>query len=54
MILRVKRKEEEPKPMTVQELSSLGGKARAKKLSRERRKEIADNAIAARWSKRKK
>ena len=30
----------------------LGGKIRAEKLSPERRKEIARNAIAARWAKR--
>jgi len=30
-----------------------GGKARAAKLSPERRKEIAQNAIAARWAKAK-
>lgn len=31
----------------------LGGKARAKSLTPERRKEIARNAIAARWKKAK-
>ena len=40
--------------MTIREMASLGGKARAKKLSSKRRKEIGQKAIAARWSKRKK
>jgi hypothetical protein len=31
-----------------------GGKARAEKLSPERRKEIAQRAIAARWNRRSK
>jgi hypothetical protein len=34
-------------------LGSLGGKARHKKLKPERRKEIAQNAIKARWAKPK-
>lgn len=34
------------------EFASKGGKARAKALSPERRKEIARKAIAARWSKK--
>jgi hypothetical protein len=33
------------------ELGSLGGKARAKKITRERRAEIARNAATARWEK---
>lgn len=33
-------------------LGKLGGKARKKKLSPERRKEIAQIAIKARWAKR--
>lgn len=41
------------KEMTVKELASLGGKARKKKLSAARRKEIARKAIAARWDKSK-
>jgi hypothetical protein len=32
------------KPLTVKEFASLGGKARAQKLSAERRKEIASQA----------
>lgn len=35
-------------------LGSLGGKASAKKLTKEQRKERAKKAIQARWSKRKK
>lgn len=37
----------------IQEITSKGGKARAKKLSPARRREIARNAIAARWAKAK-
>jgi hypothetical protein len=37
--------------MTVAEMTSLGGRARAKKLSPKRRKEIAQKAAAARWKK---
>ena len=43
---------------TVQEyqrrIASLGGKARAKKLTKAERKAIGRKAIAARWSKVKK
>ena len=35
--------------MTVSELASLGGQARARKLSRLRRKEIASQAARSRW-----
>jgi hypothetical protein len=35
-------------------LGRAGGKRRAEKLSPERRREIARNAVNARWSKRKK
>jgi hypothetical protein len=38
--------------MDVKEMASLGGKARAKKLSKKRRVEIAKNAAAAREAKR--
>jgi hypothetical protein len=41
---------ETPKPMTVQEMASMGGKARAESLTESRRKEIAQNAIAKRWA----
>lgn len=34
-------------------LGSLGGKARAKALTPEQRREIAKKAIKARWTKRK-
>jgi hypothetical protein len=34
-------------------LGRLGGKARLKKISAERRREIAQRAIRARWDKRK-
>lgn len=39
--------------INVKQFASLGGKARAKKLSKERRVEIAKNAVAAREAKRK-
>jgi hypothetical protein len=35
-------------------LGSLGGKARAAKLSPERRREIARKAIRARWDRKKR
>ena len=38
--------------MTLKEFASLGGKSRAKKLSKQRRKEIASNAGKARWAKK--
>ena len=41
------------KQLTLAEFASMGGKARAKKLTPERRKEIASNAAKARWAKRK-
>jgi hypothetical protein len=41
----------EPKQQTINEVAARGGAARAKSLSPERRKEIAKNAIAARWDK---
>ena len=44
------RKQKNPAAVT---LGSLGGKARAKKLSAERRREIARKAIQARWAQRK-
>lgn len=55
-------REEEPKPreknpaaVALGRLGGLkGGKARAKALSPERRREIARKAIAARWAKKRK
>ena len=40
--------------LTVTEFARLGGKARAKKLSKKRRVEIAKAATAARWAKYRK
>ena len=37
------------KPMTVAEFAALGGKARAKLLTKKRRTEIAQTGAAARW-----
>jgi len=39
------------KPMTVREMARLGGKATAKKLTAEQRKESARKAAQARWAK---
>lgn len=41
------------KEMTVKEFASLGGDARAKKLSKERLSEIGKNASDIRWGKKK-
>jgi hypothetical protein len=41
------------KPLTPAEMGRLGGKARALKLTPERRSEIAKKAVAAREAKRK-
>ena len=41
------------KELTVREFARLGGKARSKKLSAKRRKEIARNAARFRWRKNK-
>lgn len=44
--------EKNPHAVALGRLGGLkGGKARAKKLTAERRKEIADKAIKARWAK---
>jgi len=40
-------------PMTVQEMATLGGRARAKQLTKERRAEIAKTAADTRWSAQK-
>jgi hypothetical protein len=42
------------KTLTIQEFASLGGKARAKKLTEEQRKKSARKAAKARWAKEKK
>jgi len=49
-IVIMNRKQKNPAAVS---LGSLGGKARAKKLSAERRREIARKAIQARWGQRK-
>jgi len=40
--------------MDIKDVSRMGGLARAKKLSKKRRSEIAKQAIATRWAKRRK
>lgn len=42
-----------PAPMTLEEFARSGGKARAKKLSKARRREIALAANRARWKKKR-
>jgi hypothetical protein len=42
------------KPLTQQEMASMGGKARARKLSVERLSEIGKKAVAAREAKRRR
>lgn len=44
---------EEKKPTTVKELATMGGHARAKSLSKKRRKEIAEQAAQTRWAGKK-
>ncbi len=51
----VKKKKKNPAAVALGRLGGLkGGKARAAKLSPERRSEIARNAIKARWDKKVK
>jgi len=42
------------KELTISEVAAMGGKARAEKLSPERRKEIAIHAVQTREAKKKK
>ncbi len=49
-IVSMARKQKNPAAVT---LGSLGGKARARKLSAERRREIARKAIETRWAREK-
>jgi hypothetical protein len=49
-ILGMARKQKNPAAVS---LGSLGGKARARKLSPERRREIARKAIEARWARQR-
>jgi len=55
---RKRRKKRRPKLVTLAEarrlLASGGGKARAKALTPERRREIAKKAIATRWARARK
>ena len=46
-------KKPEEKPLTVKEMAAMGGNARAKGLTKTRRKEIAENAAKARWGEKK-
>jgi hypothetical protein len=47
------QEEEEKAPLTVREMAVMGGNARAKTLSKKRRKEIARAGAEARWGKKK-
>jgi hypothetical protein len=40
--------------MDIKEFASLGGKARAKNMTKKQRQEAARKAVNARWSKRKR
>jgi hypothetical protein len=42
------------KPLTISEMARLGGKARAKNMTPEQRKESARKAVNARWDKERK
>jgi hypothetical protein len=42
------------KPLTISDFARMGGKARAKKLTPQERKESARKAVQARWAKAKK
>jgi hypothetical protein len=42
------------KPLTLAEFARLGGKARAKTMTAQQRKESARKAVQARWAKSKK
>jgi hypothetical protein len=48
----MEKKPEEQPPLTVKELAAMGGKARAKGLTKKRRKEIASDAARARWGEK--
>jgi hypothetical protein len=39
------------KELTIKEVAAMGGKARAKKLTKEQRRALAMKAITARWAK---
>lgn len=43
-----------PEPLTVKEMAAMGGKARAKGLTKKRRAEIAKAGAAARWGTKDK
>jgi len=45
--------DQEKPPLTVREMAAMGGIARAKGLSKKRRKEIAQAGAAARWGDKK-
>jgi hypothetical protein len=47
-----KQPKEKPE-LTVQQLAAMGGAARARKLNKARRKEIASAAAKARWGAKK-
>jgi hypothetical protein len=46
--------EEKEKNLNAVQLGRLGGKARIKKITPEKRREIARNAARARWAKERK
>ena len=51
VMMKSMAKESEDRPqLTVKEMASMGGKARAKGLTKKRRKEIASDAAKKRWA----
>ena len=48
----MEKKSAENPPMTVKELAAMGGRARAKGMTKKRRQEIAAAAAKARWGEK--
>lgn len=47
-----KKSDEQQPPLTVSEMAAMGGKARAKRLSKQARSASAKKAAEARWKKK--
>jgi hypothetical protein len=50
----MEKKPQEQPSLTVKEMAAMGGRARAKGMTKKRRKEIAENAAKARWGEKAK
>jgi hypothetical protein len=48
----MEKKPDEKPSLTVKEMAAMGGKARAKGMTKKRRKEIASEAAKARWGQK--